>query len=78
MDEEKDKVCRDGWRIAMCIFEAYMFLLRNRKLDFFSARPNFISLMNTKSDSVTHAKPLEKILLLVFIRWNKIRSYTEN
>ena len=40
---------------------------RNRKFDFFCLRSNFISLVNTKT----------YILLLVFIRWNKNRPYTE-
>ena len=69
------RVCR---RIGINLIIAILRHKRNRKFDYFSVRSVFISLMNTESNIISLvAPPLVKILLLVFIRWNKNRFYTK-
>ena len=51
--EKKLFLCRDCWCIKLNLIIVILKHKRNRKLDFFSVRSIFISLMNTKSNIFT-------------------------
>ena len=76
--ENKLFLCCDYWRIGINLIIAILKHKRNRKFDFFSVGSIlFFNSWTLKVIFSLVAPPLVKILLLVFIRWNKNRSYTE-
>ena len=74
--EKKLFLCHDCWRIGLNLIIAILKHKRNRKFDFFSVRSILFHSWTPKVIFSLVAPPLVKILLLVFIRWNKNRSYT--